>query len=146
MSLKFIPKCPINNFPALFQIVARHRSGDKPLSESMMAWATNASLSLNELKCHRNTHTIHDMYHWYGKGAILITFASLAAPDIVILITYGAANDETVFKITIFLFQWRNSDTHLTNCVQSTPSSWFKMCWRQRGTKPSVTTTLNCWL
>ena len=32
ISLKFIPKGPINNIPALVQIMAWHRPGDKPLS------------------------------------------------------------------------------------------------------------------
>ena len=36
MSLKFVPKCPINNIPALVQIMAWRRPGDKPLSEPMM--------------------------------------------------------------------------------------------------------------
>ena len=36
ISLKFIPKCPINNISALVQIMARCRPGDKPLSEPMM--------------------------------------------------------------------------------------------------------------
>ena len=36
ISLKFVPKGPINNKPALFQIMAWRRSGDKPLSELMM--------------------------------------------------------------------------------------------------------------
>ena len=36
ISLKFVPKGPINNIPALVQITAWHRSGDKPLSEAMM--------------------------------------------------------------------------------------------------------------
>ena len=35
-SLKFVPKCSINNIPALVQIMAWHRPGDKPLSEPMM--------------------------------------------------------------------------------------------------------------
>ena len=34
--LKFVPKGPINNNPALVQIMAWCRSGDKPLSEPMM--------------------------------------------------------------------------------------------------------------
>ena len=34
--LKFVPKGPIDNIPALVQIMAWRRSGDKPLSESMM--------------------------------------------------------------------------------------------------------------
>ena len=37
ISLKFVPKGPISNIPALVQIMAWRRSGDKPLSESMMA-------------------------------------------------------------------------------------------------------------
>ena len=37
ISLKFVPKGPINNNPALVQIMAWRRSGDKPLSEPMMA-------------------------------------------------------------------------------------------------------------
>ena len=36
ISLNFVPKGPINNDPALVQIMAWRRSGDKPLSESMM--------------------------------------------------------------------------------------------------------------
>ena len=36
ISLKFVPKGPINNIPALVQIKAWRRQGDKPLSEPMM--------------------------------------------------------------------------------------------------------------
>ena len=36
ISLKFVPKGPINNIPALVQIMAWRPSGDKPLSEPMM--------------------------------------------------------------------------------------------------------------
>ena len=36
MSLKFVPKVRINNIPALVQIMAWRRPGDKPLSEPMM--------------------------------------------------------------------------------------------------------------
>ena len=36
ISLKFVPRSPINNIPALVQILAGHRPGDKPLSEPMM--------------------------------------------------------------------------------------------------------------
>ena len=35
-SLKFVPKGPINNIPALVQITAWRRLGDKPLSEPVM--------------------------------------------------------------------------------------------------------------
>ena len=36
ISLKFVPKGPINNIPALVQIMAWRRPGDKPLSEPVM--------------------------------------------------------------------------------------------------------------
>ena len=36
ISLKFVPKGPINNIPSLVRIMARRRSGDKPLNEPMM--------------------------------------------------------------------------------------------------------------
>ena len=36
ISLKFVPKGRINNIPALVQIMAWRRPGDKPLSEPMM--------------------------------------------------------------------------------------------------------------
>ena len=36
ISLKFVPKGPVNNIPALVQIMAWRRLGGKPLSETMM--------------------------------------------------------------------------------------------------------------
>ena len=37
ISLKFVPRSPINNKPALVQVMAWHKIGDKPLPEPMMA-------------------------------------------------------------------------------------------------------------
>ena len=42
VSLKFVPKGPINNIPAMVQIMAWRRPGDKPLSEPMMVSFTDA--------------------------------------------------------------------------------------------------------
>ena len=36
MSLKFVPKCPINHIPALVHIMDWCQSGDKPLSEPIL--------------------------------------------------------------------------------------------------------------
>ena len=36
ISLKFVPRGPINNMPTLVQVMAWRRPGDKPLSEPMM--------------------------------------------------------------------------------------------------------------
>ena len=37
ISLKFVAKGPNNNIPALVQIMAWHRPGDKPLSEPVLS-------------------------------------------------------------------------------------------------------------
>ena len=50
ISLKFVPKVPIDNILALVQITAGCRPGDKPLSEPMIVrLRIYASLGLNEL-------------------------------------------------------------------------------------------------
>ena len=42
ISLKFIPKGPIDYKSALVQVVAWHRTGEKPLPESKLTQFTNA--------------------------------------------------------------------------------------------------------
>ena len=42
ISLKFVPNGPIDNNPALVQVMAWRRTGDKPLSEPMLTWFTDA--------------------------------------------------------------------------------------------------------
>ena len=49
ISLKFVAEGPINNIPALVQIMAWRRPGDKPLSKSMMTSLLTHILGLNEL-------------------------------------------------------------------------------------------------
>ena len=48
MSLKFVPKRPINNIPALVQLMAWRQPDDKPLSEPMMI-RLPTHICLNEL-------------------------------------------------------------------------------------------------
>ena len=57
ISLKFVPRGPINNIPTLVQVMAWRRPGDKPLLEPMMVRLPThmyrricASLGLNDLK------------------------------------------------------------------------------------------------
>ena len=45
ISLKSVAQGPINNIPALVQIMAWRRSGDKQLSEQMMAYLNDAYMS-----------------------------------------------------------------------------------------------------
>ena len=52
ISLNFVPMGPVNNIPALVQIMAWRQAGDKPLSEPMLFRSLMhiyASLGLNEL-------------------------------------------------------------------------------------------------
>ena len=42
LSLKFVPRSPIDNIPASVQLMAWHRTGDKPLPEPMMTQFTDA--------------------------------------------------------------------------------------------------------
>ena len=51
ISLKFVPKGPINNIPALVQIMAWRRSGNKPLSEPMMVSLLTHVPFLSALLC-----------------------------------------------------------------------------------------------
>ena len=51
ISLTIVPMGQIHNIPALVQIMAWRRPGDKPLSESMMLyWHIYVSLCLNDLR------------------------------------------------------------------------------------------------
>ena len=50
ISLKFVPKGPIDNNPALVLIMAWCWIGDKPLSEPMLTWFTDAALVGDVLK------------------------------------------------------------------------------------------------
>ena len=42
ISLKFVPMSPIDNKPALVQVMALRRTGDEPLPEQMMTQSTDA--------------------------------------------------------------------------------------------------------
>ena len=42
ISLKFVPRSPIDNKPALVEVMAWRRTGDKPLHEPMLAQFTDA--------------------------------------------------------------------------------------------------------
>ena len=44
ISLKFVPRSPVNNKVALVLVMAWRRTGDKPLTEPMMTWFTDASM------------------------------------------------------------------------------------------------------
>ena len=59
ISLKFVHKGPINNTPALVQMMAWRRLGDKPLSESMMV-SLSMLISVTRPQWVNTTY----IYHW----------------------------------------------------------------------------------
>ena len=76
ISLKFVPKNPIDNKPALLQLIAWRWTSDKPLPEPMINLFTNAYMNLggDELKTpfiteiHRQqaiAWTNDDLVHWH---------------------------------------------------------------------------------
>ena len=78
ISLKFVPKVPIDNIPALVQIMAWRRTGDKLLSEPMMAQFNDAymrhSARIDDLPSHitlrsTSSHCVPSEHvKWMSKG------------------------------------------------------------------------------
>ena len=77
-SLKFVPKGPINNIPALVQIMAWRRPGDKPLSEPVMVSllthiCVTRSQWVNTLKPNKAICSRHFQIHFlYEQFCILL--------------------------------------------------------------------------
>ena len=81
ISLIFVYKCPINNIPALGQIIAWRRPGDKPLPEAMM-------ISLL-------THICVPRPQWIKIETLL----SLAAHKLIVITTSFSVMTVSVFSV-----------------------------------------------
>ena len=95
ISLKFfVPKGPINKIPTLVQIMAWPRSGNKPLSETMLVyWHIYVSLGLNEL----NHGTMND---WVTAGLDHTTG---------LILDLRPVNERHRYKVTAFLIGWEQT-------------------------------------
>ena len=91
-TLKFVPKGPINNIPALFQIMAWHGIGDKPLSGPM----------LTDLIHRRIYATVggDELTHW-PQGRCGSNFKSIVFKLIIGNNSLGIATWGTGFEITL---------------------------------------------
>ena len=65
ISLKVVPKSPINNKPALVQVMAWHWPGNKPLHEPMMAQLPYAHMRHFERRVKEATSKIMEKYIKY---------------------------------------------------------------------------------
>ena len=61
ISLNFVPNVPINNIPALVQIMAWRRLGDKPLSEPMVV-SLLMHICVTRPQCVKGSFVIEDVY------------------------------------------------------------------------------------
>ena len=80
ISLKFVPRGPINNIPTLVQVMAWRRSGDKPLSEPMMVrLPTHICITRPQwAKFHYTWKILHSTVRWvFSKmGSVAIVTIS----------------------------------------------------------------------
>ena len=67
ISLKFVPRVPINNIPALVQIMAWRRPGDKPLSEPMMV-SLLTHICVTRPQWVNNMLTLVQIMSWHRAG------------------------------------------------------------------------------
>ena len=76
ISLKFVPKGPINNIPALVLIMAWRQPGDKPLSEPMLVRSLThicvtrpqwVNIKFDTKFCNWHTNTNHWSWKWSNK-------------------------------------------------------------------------------
>ena len=73
ITLKFVPKSPINNISALVQIMAWRRPGDKPLSETMM-------INLLTHICVARPQWVESSHYWQRMAAGMINVICCSLP------------------------------------------------------------------
>ena len=101
ISLKFVPKGPINNIPALVQIIAWRRPGDKPLSEPVMV--------------NLPTHICVTRPQWVKQG-----------PITGIILGMGSANERRCYNVMSSLIGWAHSKSDPWTTYSSTVTGEHK--------------------
>ena len=104
--LMFLPRVPIHNKPALVQIMAWHRSGEKSLSEPMLVYLTDAymrqsAIWFNRLRLRQNGHHSADNISkciFINKNLCILTlnFTEFFFPKIQLTLWpnwFGSVND-----------------------------------------------------
>ena len=88
ISLKFVPKGPINNILALIQIMAWHGSGDKPLSEPMLVGSLT-HICITQLQwVKQQSHCIEIMLPLFHVP--VFTYNSLEVLPMLIILVIGS--------------------------------------------------------
>ena len=113
ISLKFVPLGPINNIPALVQIMVWHWPGAKPLSEPMM---------INLL-----THICVIQPQWVK----FIGLSQTAEQNTGIILGIGSANERQCYIVTSPLTGWAHTQNDDKNGIGSIglSCSWVAETW-----------------
>ena len=87
ISLKFVPKGPINNIQAFVQIMAWRRPGDKPLSEPMMVrLLMNICVTrpqwVNRIFCRPNVCSLTVVVKCFSKEKLYLLLTTACLPSI----------------------------------------------------------------
>ena len=124
ISLKFVPKGPINNIPALVQIMAWRRPGDKPLSEPMMViLLTYISVTRPQWVKYSDEHRCGFVAFAWGQFLVKILEISLL--------------DITLKMTNLRLQPYLSGANELRMCIRSVPNltiMWGKLSdiWMKR--------------
>ena len=130
ISLKFVPKGPINNNPALVQIMAWRRSGDKPLSEpvvvNLLTHICVTRPQLNSTFIASRTTDICFIYclTWNHCNGVVHLSVILTWPDFVLNWTLHLCKP---------ILLWRHIEVIVSQCTRSlTFGSRFCSGWQER--------------
>ena len=125
ISLKFVPKGPINNNPALVQIMAWRRSGDKPLSEPMMVILLT-HICVTRPQWVNNGTPIYGILNSYAVCLFFLPFKQRT--DLLIHETeeYGWLPHSLTLKFLSYFFQ---NVISFSNVVPYKCSTCISVCW-----------------
>ena len=118
ISLKFVPRSPIDNKPALVQGMAWRQTGDNPLPEPMMTQFVKHIVPLGGdefKKCHLNPHYKPKTVWWlpqvyngaaYTNKTVSSSWIRVQSQKTGLILGLRPANERRRYKVTSFLIGW----------------------------------------
>ena len=123
ISLKFVPKGPINNIPPLVLIMAWRRPGDKPLSEPMM-------VSLLTHICVTRSQWVKTQWNMHKNSVITTSRRNVDVTTMSLLLLLSSF-------LLCFVPVLQDDDRHKSKHVQQMKASWnstsLTLCERNAG-------------
>ena len=142
ISLKFVPKGPINKIPALVQIMAWRLSGDKPLSEPMMVsllthicvtrpqWVKGAGAHPQNVLCRRRSHALRSTLVRRGR----LLFFTDDLHDTLYVDSFSITKivgivDRTYWRKAIYLTHDNLINQNVNFCFNTCPCNSYESSW-----------------